>query len=409
MPKKARTKKAVKEDSEKNILVFISYATKDCETFQVPLICERLTKMPRIKDVLYWQEDLQDDIWTYMDKNVGKCDIFVLFCSPNALESLPVSKEWHAADALSKPIIPIFSSVEYIPPLLRPRLGIQVDVFNIEENINKLYDLILKKYIPKEKIKISLKITHKNDTNFIQANKNDPFISPIMDFCLKNNLSIKNIMVHTTIKGDRVPDDELDETVSKIYSKYGNEFIIQIEKMQIVGNFKVCMVGDKKSGKSSLLKHCVKATYDEEYKPTIGVDYWVKPFNYQSIDKNFDIILLFWDFGGDFEDIGKKKELFSESDGIFVVGDMTRRESFKTIETGCVPKIRRALGDDIPIILLSNKFDLEHDISKKEIEDMTKKCNLENLFFTSAKTGINIEEAFKSIIAPIINRELKIL
>jgi len=40
------------------ILVFISYATKDAEMFQIKVIAEALTECPEIDDVLYWQEDL---------------------------------------------------------------------------------------------------------------------------------------------------------------------------------------------------------------------------------------------------------------------------------------------------------------------------------------------------------------
>ncbi|HUX97987.1 MAG TPA: hypothetical protein VMV49_00405 [Candidatus Deferrimicrobium sp.] len=61
------------------VLVFISYATKDAEKFQIRAIAEGLTLCPEIDDVLYWQEDLHDDIYKYMDENLGKCDVFVLF------------------------------------------------------------------------------------------------------------------------------------------------------------------------------------------------------------------------------------------------------------------------------------------------------------------------------------------
>ncbi len=412
MPKtKKKQKTPAKEGKtglKKEILVFVSYATKDAPTFEIPRVCESLTKFPEVKDVLYWQEDLHDDIWVYMDKNVGKCDVFVLFCSPNALESVPVRKEWAAADALNKPIIPVFSSVDYIPPLLRPRLGLQIDVFNVEENIKKLHELILKKYVPKEDPTIPLKFFYKGKSKIIPAAKKAHFITPIIDFCMKNNISIKNVLVQTST-GDRVPDEEFDTSVSSIYSKYGKEFIIQIEKMQIVANFKISLIGDAQSGKSALLKHCVETSYDEKYTPTIGVDYSVKSFHFQSNDKNFDIVLLFWDFGGDFEEAGQKKELLNETDGIFVVGDLTRKDTFETIEVGCVPKLRRALNHQIPIILLANKCDLTPAITKKEIEDMAERLKLVNLFFTSAKTGENVEEAFKSIIGPMIARSLKVL
>ena len=80
-----------------------------------------------------------------MNKYVGECDVMILFCSPNALKSDFVEDEWMAAHALKKPIIPIFIKTEHIPPLLRARIGVEFDTFDLHKNINLLYNLILKK------------------------------------------------------------------------------------------------------------------------------------------------------------------------------------------------------------------------------------------------------------------------
>ena len=178
-----------------------------------------------------------------------------------------------------------------------------------------------------------------------------------------------------------------------------------------VANFKVCIIGDPEAGKSKLLQYCVEMSYNDDYKPTKGVDFWVKPFHYQSKDKNFNINLMFWDFGGSFDQYHSdvpKRVLFNESDGIFIVGDLTRKETFERIEKNCVPKIRKILGE-IPIVLLANKCDLEYDIEESAIETMGRQLGIEKVFFTSAKTGQNVDAAFKSIIAPMIARQLKVL
>ncbi|MFX1258434.1 MAG: toll/interleukin-1 receptor domain-containing protein, partial [Promethearchaeota archaeon] len=78
------------------ITVFISYATKDSNTFQIAKLAERLTKFPEIDDALYWEEDMHNDIYKYMNENVGRCDMFLLFCSQNALNSEPIEMEWMA-------------------------------------------------------------------------------------------------------------------------------------------------------------------------------------------------------------------------------------------------------------------------------------------------------------------------
>lgn len=133
------------EDFDEEVLVFVSYATKDDETFKVRQISEALTSYPEIKDVLYWQEDLNDNIFEYMDDNLGKCNVMVLFCSKAALKSVPVKKEWTAADAMGIPIIPVFFSKDYIPPLLKSRLGFEYDFYDFQKNVDMLRYLILKK------------------------------------------------------------------------------------------------------------------------------------------------------------------------------------------------------------------------------------------------------------------------
>jgi len=129
----------------KKILVFVSYATIDAEFFKVREIAENLTKKKEITEVLYWQEHMKDNIIKYMSDNLGKCDVVLLFCSPNAFASKPVEEEWTAAAKLGKPIIPIFNNPDHIPPILTTRLGIQFDSFDFEKNIKGIYDLILKK------------------------------------------------------------------------------------------------------------------------------------------------------------------------------------------------------------------------------------------------------------------------
>jgi hypothetical protein len=132
-------------EKKEKIIIFVSYATKDAEIFKVKDIAKALTKFKKIVNVLYWQEHMKDNIIKYMNDNLGKCDAMLLFCSPNALRSEPVEKEWTAADMMKKPIIPIFNDPEHIPPLLKTRLGIKFDPFDFKKNVDEIYNLLLKK------------------------------------------------------------------------------------------------------------------------------------------------------------------------------------------------------------------------------------------------------------------------
>jgi len=126
-------------------LIFVSYATKDAEMFKIGEMTKKLTNFPEIKNVLYWQEHLHDNIFKFMNDNLGKCDVMLLFCSKNSLNSIPVEKEWTAAEAIGIPIIPIFFDVGHIPPLLKSRLGIEYDFNDMDKNLQELRSLILKK------------------------------------------------------------------------------------------------------------------------------------------------------------------------------------------------------------------------------------------------------------------------
>jgi len=44
------------------------------------------------------------------------------------------------------PIIPIFNKSEHIPPLLRPRLGVEFDIVDFDTFMKNLFELILKKH-----------------------------------------------------------------------------------------------------------------------------------------------------------------------------------------------------------------------------------------------------------------------
>jgi hypothetical protein len=136
-----------KTPSEKleDLIVFVSYSTKDAETFNIKELSKRLTSYDEIKEVLYWQEHMTDNITLFMSKNVGKCNVMLLFCSENAQGSDAVDKEWTAADMIGKPIIPVYLNLEHIPSLLRSRLAIEFDLMDFEKNVMHIHNLILKK------------------------------------------------------------------------------------------------------------------------------------------------------------------------------------------------------------------------------------------------------------------------
>ncbi|MFX1352339.1 MAG: toll/interleukin-1 receptor domain-containing protein [Promethearchaeota archaeon] len=132
---------------DKQLKLFISYTTSDADVFKIKELAEILRNFDKIEDVLYYQDESYDNIIKFMNENIGDCDAVLLFCSPDALKSIPVEKEWTAADALGKPIIPVFYNSNHIPPLLQSRLGVEFNFYNIQENALNIYVTAIKKYI----------------------------------------------------------------------------------------------------------------------------------------------------------------------------------------------------------------------------------------------------------------------
>ena len=131
-------------EKEINIIIFISYALKDAEFYKISELSKKLTSYIQIKNVLYFEESSIENFVKYMNKYIGECDIMVLFCSENALKSHFVEDEWTAALALRKPIIPVFTNKDHIPPLLRARIGCEFSTSDFQKNIDCLYKRIMK-------------------------------------------------------------------------------------------------------------------------------------------------------------------------------------------------------------------------------------------------------------------------
>lgn len=131
--------------AEKPLKVFMSYSLKDSEIFAVPLISRTLESKsyPEIEKVMYCQRDAGENWVDYMNENIPKSDVFLLFCTPNIYESRYIKDEWQTAYNKNIPIIPVFINRKHIPDIISNRNGIEFDQFNKTEAIHNLCDFIL--------------------------------------------------------------------------------------------------------------------------------------------------------------------------------------------------------------------------------------------------------------------------
>lgn len=134
-----------KNDSHGDIMVYISCSRKDINNFDIKKIIYTLESNEKIKRVFYYEGDSYNGSIEYINENLPKCHIALMFCSPNAIKSEIVGKELKSANEMSKRIIPVFTKVEYIPRLLSSYSGVVFDPFELDKSIEEIYHLIQKK------------------------------------------------------------------------------------------------------------------------------------------------------------------------------------------------------------------------------------------------------------------------
>ena len=112
-----------------------------------------------------------------------------------------------------------------------------------------------------------------------------------------------------------------------------------------------------------------------------------------------------WDTAGQERYRSITNAYYRGAEGILIVFDVTKKESFENIQNW-INEVTVYTGNDVVIICLGNKNDLKKEIDKKEIIDFKKNTNLE-ILNVSAKTGEGVEEAFKHIIELLIKKKKK--
>ena len=163
--------------------------------------------------------------------------------------------------------------------------------------------------------------------------------------------------------------------------------------------YKMCIFGDGGVGKTTLVNRYISEKYSEDFKKTIGVDFYTKTVLIQDVK----VTLQIWDFAGE----NKFKNLLATyiigaSGGIFMY-DISRFSSLTNIDKwlDVLKKVPDINNQYIPLLLVGGKSDLNSKgkrvIEKEYAQDYGKKRNLFDFFECSSKTGENVEKVFTTI------------
>jgi len=162
--------------------------------------------------------------------------------------------------------------------------------------------------------------------------------------------------------------------------------------------FKIMVLGDADTPKTSLTIRYISGFYLEDLKLTIGVDFYSKTILY----KGKKVKLQIWDFGGEERFRFLLHQYCKGANAALFLYNITNPSTLEHLPDWI--RILREHAGDIPIILVGAKAHLEQfrAVSKEEGILAAKKYNLSGFIEVSAKTGQNVEKAFELLIAKIL-------
>ncbi|EDW17224.1 ras-related protein Rab-43 [Drosophila mojavensis] len=159
--------------------------------------------------------------------------------------------------------------------------------------------------------------------------------------------------------------------------------------------FKIVLIGDCCTGKTSILQRFKTGNYVERHGNTIGVDFSMKTIEVEGKQVKLQI----WDTAGQERFRTITQSYYRANNGVIIVYDITKRATFANLQKW-IEEVRRYTASNVLIILIGNKCDLESE-REVDFEEARQMCQYipEILFVmeTSAKENTNVEDAFRCL------------
>ena len=154
------------------------------------------------------------------------------------------------------------------------------------------------------------------------------------------------------------------------------------------------------AGKTSFLKRYLLDKFDENLIMTIGIEKIDKIYQ---LSNGKEIKLILQDISGNERYKPITSKYVVHSDGVIIMYDVTNRRSFEEA-LYWINEIRN-YKDDIPVIIIGNRIDIENRrvILKNEGEELAQQYNY-HFYESCCKLGINIKEPIDDLVKIIYQK-----
>ena len=169
-------------------------------------------------------------------------------------------------------------------------------------------------------------------------------------------------------------------------------------------DYKIVLIGDSCTGKTSFVRKWTKDIFDENYNETIVSEFGFKVIEYEG---NVFRIQL-WDIPGKFTD-AMIKIFLKDTHGALVLSDATNintRENALRWKISVEKDEKFLDGDKLPFLLVESKCDLigETPYYEEKLKDFAERNEFIGCLSVSSKTGKNVNESIEFLIKTILKR-----
>eukprot|EP00178_Gracilaria_changii_P001543 TRINITY_DN1209_c2_g1_i1.p3 TRINITY_DN1209_c2_g1~~TRINITY_DN1209_c2_g1_i1.p3 ORF type:complete len:208 (+),score=47.24 TRINITY_DN1209_c2_g1_i1:416-1039(+) len=171
---------------------------------------------------------------------------------------------------------------------------------------------------------------------------------------------------------------------------------------------KIVILGESGVGKTSLMERYVEHRFSQQYKATIGADFFPKDVIIDDKAVNLQI----WDTAGQerYQSLGSA--FYRGADACVLVYDMTDARSFEALDSWKDEFLVSAAPrdpDSFPFVVMGNKVDVvdrARAVATKKAQEWcaANRVNPLPLFETSAMDDINVEAAFEAVARAALRR-----
>ena len=169
---------------------------------------------------------------------------------------------------------------------------------------------------------------------------------------------------------------------------------------------KLVILGEGRVGKTSILSKYFTKKFNEGEKSTTNPSFYKMTKEYQGKTVNFNI----WDTAGQEQFNALNTLYYQNAVGALLVYDVSIVETFDKVKDW-VHTLQEAVGKDITFVIAGNKIDLISDKNMKDKNDakINQYCTQQKCkhFYTSAKTGYNLNETFESLVKSVLEKVMK--